>query len=174
MAALTTPISLVNRGLTANTGVTTSLYPHSQQVNEAGLKVRSVRISGPDATNVKTNGASTVANIATSDVLNVISIPAGSFVLGVAAKVVIAEGGTCTFSIGSSGQTAGYISAANGNTTTNVFSWDESPASLATVWGVGHFYSADGTIDFLLASGTFTTAVIDISVSYIDMIPRVS
>lgn len=163
--ALSTPFNLTQRGLTANAGVTTSKYPHSQVATNATLKTISARFSGPDATTVK--GAA----LAINDVFQLVSIPAGSFVIGVAAKVVSAEGATCTFSIGDGSQTAGYISAADGNAATNVFSWDESPASLATTYGVGHFYSAADTIDLLLASGTAATAVIDVTVTYIDVVP---
>jgi hypothetical protein len=163
--ALSTPFNLTQRGLTANAGVTTSKYPHSQVASSAALKTITARFSGPDATTVK--GAA----LATSDVFQLVNVPAGAFVLGVAFKVVTAEGGTCTFDIGDGSQTAGYFSGANGNTTTNAFSWDESPASIATVYGVGHFYATADTIDLLLASGTAATVVADITVTYIDTAP---
>lgn len=163
--ALSTPFTLINRGLGANTSVDKK-YPHSVVVNQQPVRVATARFSGPDATTVK--GAA----LATSDVFQMVQVPAGAFVLGVAFKVVTAEGGTCTFDIGDGTDTDGYFSGANGNTTTNSFSWDESPGTLATTEGVGHFYAAADTIDILLASGTAATVVADISVTYIMTAPQ--
>lgn len=162
--ALSTPINLTNRGLTANAGVTTSLYPHSQQGVESPVRVKSVRFSGPDATVVK--GAA----IAVSDAFPLITIPAGAFVLSVTHKVVTAEGGTFTYSIGDTTTAAGFVSGANGNTTTNASSFN---ATTTPTYGVGKYYAAANTIDLTVASGTAATAVVDISVIYIDTTARV-
>jgi hypothetical protein len=163
--ALSTPIDLRNRGLTANAGVVTTKYPHSQAVTDSPIKVVHAIFHGPDATTVK--GAA----IATSDVFPLIDIPAGAFVLGVAHKVLTAEGGTCTYGIGDGDTTSGYVAAANGNTTTNAFSMtcDATTPDL----GNGKFYSAADSIDLILTSGTAATVVIGISVTYIQTRPQV-
>lgn len=162
--ALSTPFNLTQRGLTANAGVTTSKYPHSQVSTSSSLKTISARFSGPDATTVK--GAA----LATSDVFQLVNVPAGAWVLQVVAKVVTAEGGTCTFDIGDGATTDGYIDGADGNAATLVSSFDED-GTKTEAFGNGKFYSSADTIDLLLATGTAATVVIDITVTYIDTMP---
>jgi len=165
--AYSTPFNLTQRGFGINTGATTSdLYPHSAMVAQTPVRVASFRFKGADATAAK--GAA----VAVNDVFQLIKVPAGAFVLGVTSKVVTAEGGTCTFSIGDGSATAGFISAQNGNSVATAFSWDETPATLATTYGVGHFYGAADTIDLLVASGTAAAVVVDVSVTYIETMPN--
>ena len=109
--------------------------------------------------------------VATSDVAQLVSIPAGSLVLNVAYKVITAEGATCTFSIGDGADVDGYGAAVNGNTTTDSCSFNctSSPA-----FGVGKYYSAADTIDVLLASGTAAAVVLALSVTYINVAQAVT
>jgi hypothetical protein len=161
--ALSTPINLTQRGLTANAGVLTTKYPHSQEVCEAGpVKVVSAIFSGPDATTVK--GAA----IATSDAFPLISIPAGALVLSVTHIVTTAEGATCTYDIGDTTDPNGFVSAGNGNTTTNATSFN---ATTTPGYGVGRYYTAANTIDVTLASGTAAVVVVKVSVAYIQTAP---
>jgi hypothetical protein len=161
--ALSTPIDLTQRGLTANAGVTTpNTYPHSQIVKPGACIVASGRFDGPAATTLK--GAA----IATSDVFPLVNVPAGAFVLTVSYKVITAEGATCTFGLGDGSGTSGYASAANGNTTTNATSFN---GTTTPTYGVGKLYTAADTIDLILSSGTAATAVIDVSVTYIPTLP---
>jgi len=162
--ALSTPFNLTQRGLTANAGVTTSLYPHSVVVNQTPVKTASARFNGVDATTVK--GAA----LATSDVFQLVNVPAGAFVLQVVAKVVTAEGGTCTFDIGDGATVDGYIDGADGNASTVVSSFDED-GTKTEAFGNGKFYSAADTIDLLLATGTAAKVVIDVTVTYIETMP---
>lgn len=164
--AYSTPLDLTARGYGINSGaVNAELYKHSVNVNHTPVKVASIRVSGPDATTAK--GAA----IALNDVLQVFDVPAGAFVLGVTAKVVTAEGGTSTVDIGWGDDIDGFFDGLDANSTGTSFSWDESPASLATTAGVGHFFSAADTIDVKLMTGTLATAVIDLSVTYIETLP---
>jgi hypothetical protein len=164
--SLSTPINLTQRGLTANAGVLTTLYPHSQEVNEGGgLKVVSAVFNGADATIVK--GAA----IATSDAFPLVSIPAGAFVLAVTHKVTTAEGATCTYSIGDTTTPAGYVAASAGlgnDTATNGSSFN---ATTTPTYGVGKYYAAANTVDLTLVSGTATKVVVKVSVAYIQTAP---
>ena len=140
-------------------------YPHSQIVAQTPVKTVSARFSGPDATVVKGSA------LATTNVFELINVPAGAFVISVAHKVITAEGGTCTYEIGDGSDTDGYVVAAtsgNGNTTTNAQSFN---ATTTPGYGVGKLYTAADTIDLYLTSGTAATVVIDVSVTYIQTLP---
>lgn len=163
--SLTTPINLTQRGSLANAGVNTSKYPHSQEVNDTGLKVVSAIFNAGDATVVK--GAA----IAVNDVFPLITIPAGALVLAVVAVVATAEGGTFTFSVGDTATPTGYLSGSNGNTTTNASSFN---ATTTPAFGAGKYYPTAGTIDLLVASGTATAAIVKVSAAYIQTLPFVS
>jgi hypothetical protein len=162
--ALSTPISLLQRGLTANSGVTTTLYPHAQFVQDSPVKTVSAIFNGADAAIVK--GAA----VATSDAFPLISIPAGAFVINVAHKVTTVEGGTCTYTIGDTTNAAGYVAAVSGNTATNSQSFN---ATTTPAYGVGKFYAAANTIDLTLASGTAAAVVVKVSATYILTAPAV-
>jgi len=170
MAALTTPFDLTNRGLTANAGVTSSLYPHSQQVNETGVKVRSAYFNAVDAIKVKTNNVSTDSTIAANDVFQLLTIPAGSFVLGVTAQVTTVEGGACTFDIGDGATADGYHDGLDGNAATDVFSFDED-GTKTEAFGNGKYYAAADTIDLKFMTGTCTVLSVKVSVAYIQLKP---
>jgi len=163
--ALTTPIDVTQRGYAANSGVVTTLYPHSVEVDQYPVKVQSIKVHGPDLTTLVGTA------VATSDVFKLFPVLKGDFVLSVTAVVTTAEGGTCTFHIGDGTDVDGYMASVNGNSAATSFSWDESPGTIATAFGVGHFYSAADTIDFILATGTLAKAVIDVSIVYIRTLP---
>ena len=141
-------------------------YPHSQMVLDAPTKQLSATFSAADAAKLK--GSALAAN----DVVELLSIPAGAFVLTVTHKVVTVEGGTFTYSIGDGVTAAGYVSAANGNTAANGTSFNGS--TTAPVFGVGKFYATADTIDMTIASGTPATAVVTISATYILTTPTLT
>lgn len=132
-------------------------YPHSQMVAPTPFKTVSAVFDGAAAALVKGSA------LAINDVVELISIPAGAFVLAVTHVVTTVEGGTCTYSIGDGATTAGYVSAANGNTATNASSFN---ATTTPTFGVGKYYAAADTVDVLLASGTAAAVKIAISVTY--------
>lgn len=68
-----------------------------------------------------------VAAIASADVLQVVGIPADTFVIAVTAKVIKAQGATFTFGLGDSGSATQFQTATNGNAT-------GTTASAATTW----------------------------------------
>lgn len=137
-------------------------YPFSQVVNGAGpLVTRTARFSAPHAVLVKGSA------LALNDVFELLSIPAGAFVLSVAHKVITVEGGTCTYDVGDGTDDNGYVVAAtsgNGNTTTDLQSFN---ATTTPAFGVGKFYTAADTIDMKLISGTALNLVLDLTVTYI-------
>jgi hypothetical protein len=164
--ANSTPMDLRARGYGINSGVVTTLYPHSQIVNSAPVKTVSAVYSAADATIAK--GAA----VANDDIFNLIDIPAGALVLSVAHKVVTQAGGACTYSIGDSGSVNNFVVVAtgNGNAATNTQSFD-AVATLATN-GVGKFYAAADYIKIQMKTGAaLTPTVIKVSVTYIQTAP---
>lgn len=137
-------------------------YPHSQFVNESSVRTVSAIFSGPDATLTKGSA------IALNDVFELISIPAGAFVLTVAAKVTTVEGGTCTFDIGDGATVDGYLDGVDGNTSANTHSFN---ATTTETFGVGKLYTAADTIDLKLISGTAATVVVKLSATYVMTTP---
>ena len=140
--------------------------PNSQLANIGGpIVVKSARFNAASALAVKGSAP------ATSDVFQLINIPLGSFVLSVTHKVVTAEGATCTYALGDAGTAAGYVVAAtsgNGNTTTNLSSFN---GTTTPTFGVGKYYTAADFLNLTLATGTANTLVLDVTVTYINVIP---
>jgi hypothetical protein len=154
--ALTTPINLTQRGLTANAGVLTTKDPHSAIVDDTPVKKVTIIFSGADATTTKGT------TIATSDVFPLINIPAGSFVLSVAAKVLTVEGGASTVDIG------------DGATTNALTDAQSFTADTTEAFGAGKYYAAADTIDLKLMTGTAAAVVIAVSAVYIVLAPAVT
>jgi hypothetical protein len=163
--ALTTPINLTQRGLTANAGVLTTKYPHSAIVDDTPVKKVTIIFSGADATTTK--GAA----IAQNDVLPLINIPAGSFVLPVAAKVLTVEGGASTVDIGDGATADGYLDGLDINALTDTQSFT---ADTTEAFGAGKYYAAADTIDLKLMTGTAAAVVIAVSAVYIVLAPAVT
>jgi hypothetical protein len=137
-------------------------YPHSQLVNLAPVKTVSAVFNGADATALKGSA------LATNDIFELVSIPAGAFVLSVAAKVTTVEGGTCTFDIGDGATADGYLDGVDGNTSANVQSFT---ADTTEAFGAGKLYTAADTIDLKLMTGTAAVLVVALSVTYIQTTP---
>ena len=149
----TTPFVLTSRD---------AKYPHDQLVNLSPVKTVSAVFNGADVAAYKGSA------VAISDVTQLVSIPAGAFVLSVAYKVTTVEGGTCTFGIGDGAGTSGYASAIDGNTSANAQSFN---GTTTPTFGVGKFYAAADTIDLILSSGTAAAVVVKISVTYVPTAP---
>jgi hypothetical protein len=163
--ALTTPINLSQRGLTANAGVLTTKYPHSAIVDDTPVKRVTVIFNGADAT--LTKGAA----IATNDVFQLINIPAGSLVLFVAAKVLTVEGGASTVDIGDDATVDGYLDGVDINALTDTQSFT---ADTTEAFGAGKYYAAANTIDLKLITGTAAAAVIAVTAVYVILAPAVT
>jgi hypothetical protein len=140
-------------------------YPHSQMVNDTPVKTVSAIFKATDAAAVKGSA------IALNDVFELITIPAGAFVLAVACKVTTVEGGICTFDVGDGATVDGYLGGVNGNTSANVQSFT---ADLTKAFGSGKLYTAADTIDLKLITGTAAAVVAAISATYIMTTPLVA
>jgi hypothetical protein len=151
--AQTTPFVLTQRK---------STYPHDQMVNDTPVKTVSATFNGAHVAAYKGSA------VALNDVTQLISIPAGAFVLSVAAKVTTVEGGTCTFDIGDGATVDGYLDGVDGNTSANVQSFT---ADTTEAFGAGKLYTAADTIDLKLISGTAAVLVVELSASYIQTLP---
>jgi hypothetical protein len=140
-------------------------YPWSQRECPTPVtRVTSV-FSGADAAKLKGSA------VATGDIFEMLTIPAGALVLTVAAIVNTVEGGTCTVDIGDGATVGGYHSGLNGNTSANAQSFN---ATTTPTFGVGKLYTAADTIDVKLVTGTAANVVIAISATYIQTLPTSS
>lgn len=133
-------------------------YPHSQIVAQTPVRTVSAIFSGPDATTFKGSA------IATTNVFELISLPAGAFVLTVSYKVTTVEGGTCTFGLGDGAGTSGYGASIDGNAATDASSFN---GTTSPTYGVGKYYAAADTVDLILTSGTAAAVVVKVTVTYI-------
>lgn len=103
----------------------------------------------------------TTATYLTGDVLNVINVPAKSYVSVVGFEVLTAEGAVFTASIGDSVNATGYVSSVNGNAigsgtsgpfagTVNAASTSTTEPLVTTGFSGGKFYPAADTIKVTL------------------------
>lgn len=139
-----------------------SSYPHSQVVNDTPVKTVSAVFNGVDMTAKKGSA------LALNDVFELITVPAGAYVLSVACKVTTVEGGTCTFDVGDDATVDGYLDGVDGNTLANVQSFT---ADTTEAFGAGKLYTAANTIDLKLISGTAAALVVALSATYIMTTP---
>ncbi len=140
-------------------------YNHSQLVNDTPFKTVSAVFDGAEAAAVKGSA------IATSDVIELINVPAGAFVLSVTHKVTTVEGGTCTYHIGDDADPDGFVASGNGNAATNASSFN---GTTTPAFGVGKFYAAANTIDLTLATGTAAALVVEVSATFALTDPKAS
>ena len=87
---------------------------------------------------------------ASSDIIQLVDIPAYTWIKAAGLIVTTAEGDTLTLSLGDGDQAAGFVSAANGNTTANAH------AQVAQAYGantaIGRVYTSADTLDLTIAS----------------------
>lgn len=116
----------------------------------AHLKGGSYRIKRTLDFNANNEGG---ANRSAGDVLQLIHVPANSFVRRVAYKVENVEGATFTFDLGDGADANGYVATANGNALgggCNQLSLTEGAPNTVTGYSNGKYYSAADTIDMVL------------------------
>ena len=152
--ANTTPFILTSRD---------RLYPHDQIVNDYPVKVVSARFDAVALTAYKGSA------LATEDTTQLITIPAGAFVLNVTHKVVTAQGAAMTYDIGYDGNPDCFVDGADGNAATDAASFNAATSPAAN--GIGLYFSAANTVDLVFKTGACTIAVIDVSVTYIEVKP---
>lgn len=102
-------------------------------------------------------------NTAASDVVQALTIPANTMVIDVMTRLITAEGGTLTATVGDGGSAAGWDGSVDLNTTAgtvtqSVEGTDARKASNAT----GYVYTSADTIDLTMSANAADTAVIDV------------
>jgi hypothetical protein len=102
-----------------------------------------------------------VAGLVASDTVKLLTIPAGTYVLGVKNKVITAQGATCTMGVGDSAGATTYGSAQNLNTTTDAFNVPSTNTA-------GKYYAAADYI-LLTAGHTTNVAVVEFEVILCDL-----
>lgn len=139
-------------------------HPHNQHVKDGAVRTKSIVFYGAEAAAVKGSA------VGSSDVYEILEIPAGAFVMTVTHQVRTVEGGTCTYHIGDS-DVDGYVVSGNGNTTTDASSFN---GTTSPAYGVGKYYAAADTIDLSFPTGTAANLVLEVAVTYFDAAPVVA
>ena len=131
----------------------------------AGInKVSSISVELNFATITTERAAAGLTALTSADVLEVIRVPANTYVTSVALNVTTAEGGTLTVDVGDGDNPDGYLDGVNANAT----------AAYLTVAGTdafeaGKYYTAADTIDIVLNNAadaavmTLTAVMVDCS-----------
>lgn len=111
-------------------------------------------------------------NGAASDVVEMLLVPAGTFVFSVVHIVNVAEGGTSTGTVGDGSDADGWIASVDNNATAGTALQSNGKFSLAdgtpntitytNAYGAqgGKYYAAEDTIDITLSAHAVDTAVI--------------
>jgi hypothetical protein len=127
------------------------------QMNVPGTVLMKVRVSIPEWIAKKAVAAFVGSS---SDVLEIMDIPAGTFVHAVWTKIVTPEGATLGGTVGDATQAAGFMAAVTGNAAAGTYQGPAGSEAYAAYGG--KFYAAADTLDWTLATeATVTTAVID-------------
>lgn len=93
--------------------------------------------------------------LAAGDIIEVISIPANSYVMAVGAVTETVQGAASTFHIGDGADADGYVASGNAN----VLGGTASNGALLIANNAGKYYAAADTIDITIgASGAALTA----------------
>lgn len=107
-------------------------------------------------------------NLAQNDVAEVVTIPAGTLVLGVMWEVETVEGAARNFAVGDGSDTDGFITTTSANSATtgaSALALTEGTPNTITGYSAGKYYSAADTIDVLaVTSGGLTTCKINLRV----------
>lgn len=105
--------------------------------------------------------AAGVAALASTDVLQVIPLPAKSYVLAVGYDVTVAEGATATFDLGDGSDTDGFLNDISLNSVASgvmALALTEAAPNTVTGYSNGKYYSAADTIDMLINSDNIDAA----------------
>lgn len=114
---------------------------------------------------------------ASTDVLQLFNIPAGTFVHGVGVSVTTAEGATLTIDLGDASDTDGYFAALSLNAVAKSFSGpgaltEGTPNIYVTAYAQGRWYAAAGIISAIVNTNGADTAVFDVAVICSKVFPK--
>lgn len=115
--------------------------------------------------------AASATALAATDVLEVLPVPAGTFVLSVGYDVTTAEGAAATIDVGDGADPNGYLDAVDLNSTGSgamALALTEAAPNTVTGYSAGKYYAADDTIDISLDQNGIDTAVVRLWAVFID------
>ena len=101
-------------------------------------------------------------NLVQNDVAAVLSIPAGTLIMGVHWEVETVEGASRNFAIGDGSDTNGFIETTDGNTLASgatALALTEAAPDTVTGYSAGKYYSAADTLDVLAVTSGGLTAL---------------
>lgn len=136
-------------------GAAAGLYAHGN-VRTPGL-VNVVNVPLDFAAIAAARVAAGQAALGAADVLELIPVKTGTFVLLAGIEVTTVEGAAATVDLGDGASAAGYVSNADLNALTYVASLVTSAYSVAV--GGGKLYTTDDTIDMVLDNASIDVAV---------------
>lgn len=126
-------------------------------------KVSTISVKLDFAAITTARAAAGLTALADNDVLEVIRVPANTYVTNVALNVTTAEGGTLTVDVGDGADPDGYHDGVNGNAVAAYI----TDAGGATAFAHGKFYTAADTIDVTTVNAA-DTAVMTLTVVMVD------
>jgi hypothetical protein len=124
---------------------TAAAYPY-----EGTRAVTKVEVELDFAAIAVARAAAGATALTSGDVLEVIQLPAKTYVLAVGLDVTTAEGGTLTIDIGDGSAADGYLDGVNANTVASYASTlalTEGAPNTVTGYSAGKYYAAADTID---------------------------
>ena len=124
---------------------TAAAYPY-----EGTRAVTKVEVELDFAAIAVARAAAGATALTSGDVLEVIQLPAKSYVMAVGLDVTTAEGGTLTIDIGDGSAADGYLDGVNANTVASYASTlalTEGAPNTVTGYSAGKYYAAADTID---------------------------
>lgn len=113
-----------------------------------------------------------LAALASSDVYEILEIPAKTLVLRVGYDVTTAEGATATVHIGDGSDADGYVVSANLNSVgsgASALALTEGTPNTITGYSGGKYYSAADTIDLTLNHNSINAAVVRVWALIVDV-----
>lgn len=124
---------------------TAAAYPY-----EGTRAVTKIEVELDFAAIAAARAAAGATALTSGDVLEVIQLPAKTYVLAVGLDVTTAEGGTLTIDIGDGSAADGYLDGVNANTVASYASTlalTEGAPNTVTGYSAGKYYAAADTID---------------------------
>lgn len=130
---------------------------------ENKVSVQSVTINWATVTTAR--AAAGVAALAANDIVEVLRIPAKTFVMRAGIDVTTADGTALTLHLGDGSDDDGYVTSLNGNavgSATNAFTLTEAAPNTVTGYSGGKYYSAADTIDIKMITAPLDAAVLTV------------
>lgn len=109
-------------------------------------------------------------NSGASDVVQALAVPAKTFVIDVCTRLVTAEGGTLTATVGDGSGASSWDGSVDLNTTAGTFTQSAAGTdAYATTAAKGKYYATEDTIDLTMSANAGDTAVIEVFAICVDL-----